>query len=71
MDIFMLIRSGIFLVAGLICIIFRKQLNNVKNSWLTKLNMKKRVKDERKTYVHIGIFFIVISIILFIYSITR
>ncbi|MFC1728196.1 hypothetical protein ACFLZ7_01880 [Nanoarchaeota archaeon] len=69
MDNFMLIRSGIFLVAGLICIIFQKQLNNVKNRFFTKLNIRKKVKDERKSYVKIGIIFIIISVILFIYSI--
>ena len=65
----MLIRSGIFLVAGLICIIFPKQLNNLKNRFFTKLNMKKWVRDERKVYIYLGIIFIIISIILFVFAI--
>ena len=71
MDNLMLIRTGIFLVAGLICIIFRKQLNNLKNRFFTKLNIKKWVRDERKVYVYIGILFIIVSVILFVYSITH
>jgi uncharacterized membrane protein len=71
MDKINLIRAGIFLLGGLVSILFREQLNNIKNKWLVKFNMKKRVKDERKTYVYMGIILIIISIILFIYSITR
>ena len=67
----MLIRSGIFLVAGLICIIFPEQLNNLKNRFFTKLNMKKWVRDERKVYIYIGIVFIIISIILFVFAISN
>lgn len=69
MDNINLIRSGIFLLAGLVTIIFRVRLNNFKNNILEKLNFKKR--NEAKSYIHIGIVFIIISIILFIYSITQ
>ena len=62
----MLIRAGIFFTAGLITLIFGKQLNNFKNRILIKLNMKSR--DERKSYIYLGIVFIIISIILFLYS---
>ncbi len=71
MDILMLIRSGILLFAGLISIIFRKQLNNLKNSFFSKINLKKLVRDEINTYVYFGIICIIISIILFIFSITN
>jgi len=71
MDKFNLIRSAIFLTAGLISIIFRKQLNNFKNYLLEKFNMKNRVKDERKIYFYFGIIFLIISVILFLYSITH
>jgi hypothetical protein len=64
-----IIRAGIFLTAGLGTIIFRKQLNNLKNRLLEKLNFKKR--DEKKSYIYLGILFIVIAIILFVYSIIR
>jgi hypothetical protein len=71
MDNINLIRSGIFLVAGLICIIFRVRLNNFKNNVLKKLNLKKWVKNEEKNYLPLGIIFIIISIALFIYSINN
>ena len=71
MDILMLVRSGIFLLVGLISIIFRKQLNNLKNQFLTKISKEKLVRDERNRYINIGLIFIAISIILLIYSITR
>ncbi len=67
----MAIRSGIFLVGGLICIIFGKQLNDLKNRLFTKLNKKKWIRDERKGYIYIGILFMIISVILFAYSITH
>ena len=70
MDDLMLVRSGIFLVGGLISIIFRKQLNNHKNRLFTKLDLKKWVRDESKGYIITGIIFIIISIILFIFSTT-
>ena len=71
MDNFMLIRSGIFLIAGLVTIIFKKQLNNFKNNMLQRLHMENRIKDERKSYIYLGIIFIIISMILFAYSITH
>jgi len=67
----MLIRAGIFLIAGIICIIFKKPLNNLKNRLFVKLNIIKSAKDERKSYVKVGIALIIIAIILFVYSITR
>lgn len=68
MDNLMLIRAFIFLAAGLISIIFRKQLNNIKNKFLNKLNIKHK-EDERNVYFYFGIIFIIISIALFMYSI--
>lgn len=70
MDDLMLVRSGIFLVGGLVSIIFRKQLNNLKNRLFTKLDLKKWVRDESKGYIIAGMIFIIISIILFIFSTT-
>ena len=64
-----MIRAGIFLVGGLVSIIFRKQLNDFKNRILKRLHIKAR--DERKAYIYTGVFFFIISAILFIYSITH
>jgi len=64
MDTAMLIRSGIFLVAGLVLILFRVRLNNVKNDVLEKLHLQRR--NEIRSYIYIGIVFIIISIILFV-----
>ncbi|NOR84732.1 hypothetical protein GQ473_01300 [archaeon] len=71
MDTLMAIRSGIFLVAGLMSILFRKQFNNFKNHMLEKFHMKNRIKDERKVYFYMGIVYILISIILVVFSITH
>ncbi len=65
----MLIRSGIFLVVGLVTILCRVRLNNYKNNVLEKLHLKRR--DETKDYVYLGIFFFIISIILFVYAVTH
>ena len=70
MDKINMIRAFIFLVAGLVSILFRKQLNNTKNRIYKKLNIKKLVRDERKASIYTGIIFIIISIILFTYSIS-
>ena len=74
MDILFFIRSIIFLVGGLVTIIFRKELNNFKNRHivplLIRLGFKSKVKNEIKTYYQLGIVFILISVILFIVSIT-
>jgi len=74
MDILYFIRSIIFLVGGLVTIIFRKELNNFKNHYivplLIRLGFKSKVKNEIKTYYQLGIVFIIISVVLFIVSIT-
>jgi len=62
----MLIRSFIFFTAGLIVIVFRKPLNSLKNRILIKLKFKPI--DERKSYIRLGIIFIIVAVILFIYS---
>ena len=64
-----IIRAEIFFVAGLIVIIFRKQLNNIKNKLLIKINIKP--KDERKTYIYFGILFFIISFILLMFGLIR
>jgi hypothetical protein len=69
MDILNLIRAGIFLVGGLVCIIFGEGLNNFKNKLLLKFHLEKMIKDERKSYFYIGFIFIAISIILLVVAI--
>ena len=71
MDGINIIRAGIFFVAGLLAILFQKKLDNFKNNMLEKLHMKSRIKNERKIYFYTGIVFIIISIILFLFSITN
>mgnify|MGYP006110748077 CR=1 FL=1 len=74
MDISYFIRSIIFLVGGLLIIIFPKELNNFKNHYivpfLIKVGFKSKIKDEIKGYYQLGIVFILISVVLFIVSIT-
>jgi hypothetical protein len=64
-----IIRAGIFFVGGLVCIIFREPLNNMKNRFLVKIN--KKPKDERKSYIYIGVLFFIISFILLVFSLIR
>ena len=74
MDILYFIRSIIFLVGGLVTIIFRKELNNFKNRYIVplfiKFGFKSKVNNEIKGYYQLGILFILISVVLFIVSIT-
>lgn len=71
MDIINTIRAGIFLVAGLIPIFFPNKVNKFQNTVLEKLHIKRRIKNDRKSYFNTGIIFIIISIILFVFSITH
>ena len=69
MDIFWMIRSGIFFVAGLIVILFPNRVNKFQNYVLEKFHTKYKIKNEKKDYYYVGITFIIISIILFVFSI--
>jgi multidrug transporter EmrE-like cation transporter len=71
MDNLMLIRAGIFFVAGVVSISFQERLNKFKNNMLKRLHMKNRIKDERKAYFYTGSIFIIISIVLLAYAITH
>ncbi|MFH1455383.1 MAG: hypothetical protein ABIF40_00350 [archaeon] len=63
MDIYMLIRSGIFLIAGLITIIFSKIILNFQSSlFKTDFNSAKNQKNLRI----VGFIFLIISAILFV-----
>lgn len=69
MDIFWAIRSGIFLVAGLLVILFPKQIGKFQIYGLEKLHIKYKSESWPKTNLRIGIIFIIISLILFVWSI--
>jgi len=69
MDIPNFIRSMIFLTAGLIVIFFPEKVYKFQDYWLSKLPIKYNKKRVMKSYPITGTIFIVISIILFIFSI--
>jgi len=61
----MLIRSGIFLVAGLIMILFPDQILKLQSYFFKKFKVND--KDER-TYRIFGLIFLIIAVILFIWG---
>ena len=69
MDIINAIRSVIYLVPGLAMHLFPKKVYKFQSYLLGKLHIRYNLKRERKYYPHIGIIFIIISIILFSFSI--
>ena len=64
------IRSIIFLIAGLTLIIFPKQVFKFQIYVLKKLPFKIDFKKEYKYHPYLGVVFIVISVVLFVYSVT-
>ncbi len=64
-----LIRSLIFFIAGLIIIFFPEKVYKFQNYIIKKLHIKYNVKKEKKHYSIIGFIFIIISVILFVFSI--
>lgn len=69
MDIFNVIRSFILFVTGLVLILFPKKVYKFQTYLIEKLHIKYNAKRDRKYYAHLGIILIIISIILFIFSI--
>jgi hypothetical protein len=71
MDILWMIRSGIFLAAGLIVLLFPENVYKFQMFVGGKLRLKPIVEWEydKKIYTYEGIAFIIISIILFVYAI--
>ncbi len=71
MDKLWLIRSGIFLVAGLWVLLFPRSVYKFQMFVGGKLRLKPILEWEydRKTYTYEGIALISISIILFVYAI--
>ena len=64
-----IVRSIIFLVAGLIVLLLPQQVNKFQISVLKKLHVKFNEEINRKYNLRLGIVFIVISVILFVVSI--
>jgi len=69
MDIINAIRSVIFFIPGLAMLLFPKKIYKFQSHLIGKLHSRYNIKRERKYYPHIGIIFIIISIILFSFSI--
>jgi len=63
------VRAGIFFIAGLLVIIFPKQIYKFQTYVLRKLRIKHDPRRDLKHNFHAGIFFIIIAIGLFIYAI--
>jgi len=68
-DIVNAIRSVIFLVPGLAMLLFPKNVYTFQSYILKKLHIKYNLKREIEYYPYFGIIFIIISIILFSFSI--
>ena len=67
-----IIRSIIFLVAGLIVILIPKEkLHKFQIYLLKKLHINYNVKTDSKHYAYLGIILIIVSIIIFLFSITN
>jgi len=71
MDIFNAIRSGIFFVAGLLFILFPKKVYKFQVYLIEKLRIKYNIKRDGEYYSYVGVIFIIISIILFVFSIAN
>ena len=71
MDTLNAIRSGIFLVPGLLLILFPKKVCKFPMYLFDKFHIKYNIEKELKHCHYIGIIFVIISIILFVFSITH
>jgi hypothetical protein len=69
MEIVWLIRSGIFLVAGLMLLFYPDRAFNLSKYLGEKLPVFYNVERDRKWYPHWGAVFIFISLILFVYAV--
>ncbi|MDP6642129.1 MAG: hypothetical protein QGF74_01995 [Candidatus Nanoarchaeia archaeon] len=75
MDNINLIRSGIFLVAGLSFLIIPEKAWKLSFYLAKKLHITSYIKynleRDKKHYPYLGVIFLIISLILFIYSINN
>jgi hypothetical protein len=60
------IRSGIFLVAGLLMIFFPSWVCRFPMWVFKKLGIKRNVRDECKSYIWIGLMFVLVAVVLFL-----
>ena len=68
MDTIWMIRAGIFLVAGLMVLLFPERVYKFQIYLNEKMPFNYNVGRDRKYYSSLGIVFIIISIILFVYA---
>lgn len=68
MDAIFLIRAGIFLAAGLLVLLFPKQIIKLPAFVFDKLKIKYDYNKELKYYPYVGWFFILIAVGLFVYA---
>jgi hypothetical protein len=71
MDVPNAIRSGIFLVPGLLLILFPKKVCRFPMYFFDRFHIKYNIERDLKHCPYIGIVFIIISIILLVFSITH
>lgn len=71
MDIAYLIRGFIFLMAGLAVLLKPDKVFQFQKYVLTKIPIQYNIEKEEKNYPTIGAMFIIISLILFVISITK
>lgn len=71
MDTINLIRSFIFFVPGIAMLLFPKKVFNFQIYLIKKLGIKYNLEKEKKNYPRLGIIFIIISLILFVFSVTN
>ncbi len=64
-------RSIILLIGGLVPILFPEKTYKFQKFLVGKLHIKYNVDRDRKYYLHFGIILIIISIILFVFSVTN
>ncbi len=65
-----MIRAVIIFVAGLMPLLFPKQVNSFQNYFLKKIHINYRIWYGKKYYQYTGLGFIIVSMILFVYSIS-
>lgn len=62
----MLIRSGIFFVAGLILVLFPEKLMKLQDYFLSKIKVQQR--DSKRTTIILGFIFFAIAAVLLVIS---
>jgi hypothetical protein len=63
-----IIRSGIFLVAGLILILFPKAVFKFQSFFFDKLKVKYNKKEVFRAYPYTAAIFFVVAVVLFVFG---